>query len=119
MSNRRRTPADRVNRVPASLARSRPSATRAQVSRRSHGLLARLHAMPRWVVPAATVALVLAGMFSPPPVGGVCLLAVAAFLLWLAYLAWPQLSAGGRFSRLLVVALVAAVGVARMTGLWA
>lgn len=117
MSNRRRTPAARVNRVPAG-AHSRSSATRTQVNRRSYGLLSRLHAMPRWIVPAFTVALVLAGMFSPPVIGGLCLLVVAAFLLWLAYLAWPELPRSGRFSRLLIIGIVAGVAIARMTGTW-
>ena len=112
VSNRRRTPLDRSLRPPAQPV----SHTRASVNRRSHALLSRLHAAPRWFVPAATVALVLVGMFSPVVIGGLCLLLVTAFLLWLAYLAWPRLSRGARLSRLLIAGLVGGVAIARMTG---
>jgi hypothetical protein len=85
---------------------------------RSYAALKRLHAMPGWTVPVATVVLVFVGLFAGPVIGGLCLLAVAAFLRWLAYLAWPELSRGGRTSRALVLGLVTGAAVARLLGLW-
>jgi hypothetical protein len=82
------------------------------------GLLVWLHRQPRWLVPVLTVLLTLGGLFLPPVPGGLCLLVVAVFLAWLASLAWPRLGAGGRVVRVAVIALVAAVAVARMTGVW-
>lgn len=70
------------------------------------------------MVPVATVLLTLGGMFLPPLLGGLCLLLVAAFLGWLGSLAWPRLSAGARAGRVVIVLVVAAVAVARMTGAW-
>lgn len=82
-------------------------------------MLTRLHAMPRWTVPLATVVLVFVGLFTGPVLGGLCLLVVAAFLGWLAYLAWPQLSRGGRIGRSLVLGILTGVALARMSGFWA
>lgn len=86
--------------------------------RRSYAALTRLHAMPRWTVPVATVVLVFVGLYAGPILGGICLLVVAAFLGWLAYLAWPRLGGIGRVGRCLVLALVTGVALARLTGLW-
>lgn len=82
------------------------------------GLLVWLHGQPRWLVPVLTVLLTLGGLFLPPVAGGLCLLVVAVFLGWLASLAWPRLGAGSRLVRVAVIALVAAVAVARMAGAW-
>lgn len=82
-------------------------------------MLTRLHAMPRWTVPLATVVLVFVGLFTGPVLGGLCLLVVAAFLGWLAYLAWPHLSRGGRIGRSLVLGILTGVALARMFGFWA
>jgi hypothetical protein len=81
-------------------------------------VLKRLHAMPPWTVPVATVVLVLVGMTAGPVVGGLCLAALAGFLGWLSYLAWPEVSTGGRIARMLVLGMVAGVALARLLGLW-
>jgi hypothetical protein len=120
VSNRRRSAATRSQpraHQPAPR-RSRPFGGRARGGRRSYEVLKRLHAMPRWTVPLATVVLVFVGLFAGPVVGGLCLLAVAAFLGWLAYLAWPQLSRGGRVARALVLGMVTGVAVARLLDVW-
>lgn len=131
VSNRRRTGADRSHpransgAHPRSAAQrgrrpqSRPFGGRPRVHRRSYAVLTRLHAMPRWTVPLATVVLVFVGLFTGPVLGGLCLLVVAAFLGWLAYLAWPQLSRGGRIGRSLVLGILTGVALARMFGFWA
>lgn len=122
VSNRRRTTADRARARAVkhpSTSRSRPFGGRPRGGRRSLAVLRRLHAMPRWAVPLATVVMAFVGLYAGPVVGGLCLLAIAGFLGWLAFLAWPQLGAGGRAMRGFAVALVTLVGLARLTGLWA
>lgn len=122
MSNRRRTSSDRARSYaathPSTRRRSRPFGGRPRGGRRSYAVLKRLHAMPRWTVPLATVVLVFVGLFAGPVIGGLCLIAVAAFLGWLAYLAWPELGGGGRLVRALVLVLVAGVALARLLGVW-
>jgi hypothetical protein len=77
-----------------------------------------MHAMPRWTVPLATVVLVFVGLYAGPVLGGLCLLTVAAFLGWLAYLAWPQMSRGARVVRALVLGVLAGIALARLLGFW-
>jgi hypothetical protein len=123
VSNRRRATTARSHPRPAVEARqpprARPFGGRARARRRSHDVLTRLHAMPRWVVPGATVVLVLVGMTASTVVGVLSLVALAAFMGWLAYLAWPELTAGGRTVRGAVLCLVVATALARATGLLA
>jgi hypothetical protein len=85
---------------------------------RSESALAWLNRRPRWFVPVFTVLLTLGGMFLPPVPGAVCLLVVAAFLGWLASLAWPRLTAAGRIGRMLLIGAVVGVAIARVTGIW-
>jgi hypothetical protein len=122
VSNRRRTPADRSHPHGGShhpqTAPSRPFGGRGRVHERSYAALTRLHAMPRWTVPVATVVLVFVGLYAGPVLGGICLLVVAAFLGWLAYLAWPKLGSSGRVGRCLVLGLLVGFALARLTGLW-
>ena len=81
-------------------------------------MLKRLHAMPRWTIPLATVVLVFVGLFAGPIIGGLCLLVLAAFLGWLAYLAWPKLKRRDRLIRLLVLGMLTGVAVAQLSGTW-
>jgi hypothetical protein len=74
--------------------------------------------MPRWAIPLATAVLVFVGLSADAVIGGLCLLAVAGFLGWLAYLGWPELSRGQRLVRVLVLGLVTGVALARLLGLW-
>jgi hypothetical protein len=83
---------------------------------RSQALLLRLSRLPRLVVPAAVLALTLAGLTAPPLVGALCLLLVAAFLAWLASLAWSAVAPGGRMLRTLTVGLLVGAAVARGVG---
>jgi hypothetical protein len=50
------------------------------------------------------------------PVGGVLLLLVAATLVLFSFHAWPHVRRNARPLRILVVAAVVAIGVAKMTG---
>lgn len=92
--------------------RSRPTRSR------SYAVLSWLTAQPKLLVPVATVALVLGGLFLPRAIGALCLLVVAAFLGWLGYLSWSRLSAPARLWRVLVVGLISGVAIARFTGNW-
>jgi len=91
------------------------SPLRRAVERRSTGPLTWLATRPRWVPLVLVLALLLGGLFAPPAIGGALLAALLLGLLWLTYLAWPKLEANGRFTRLLVLALVAYVLIARLT----
>ena len=43
----------------------------------------------------------------------VALVLIGVFLVWLTFLAWPALSAGGKLMRLVMVGLVVVLGVTR------
>jgi len=74
----------------------------------SHPVLLRLHALPGWVVPLATLALLLAGLFAGGVIGFVCLAVLGTFLGWLLALSWPALAPGGRLLRLTTVLAILA-----------
>jgi len=122
VSNRRRTSTDRARSYtahhPSTRARSRPFGGQPRGGPRSYAMLKRLHAMPRWTIPLATVVLVFVGLFAGPIIGGLCLLVLAAFLGWLAYLAWPKLRRRDRLIRLLVLGMLTGVAVAQLSGTW-
>jgi hypothetical protein len=92
------------------------SPLRRAVERRSAGPLTWLATQPRWVPFVLVLALLLAGLFTPPVIGAVLLGVLALLLGWLTYLAWPTLDAGGRLTRLVVVAIVLYALVARFVG---
>lgn len=79
---------------------------RSRVEQVSRPLLVRLTSLPRLVVPLLTVVLVAVGMLAPVPVAVVALLLVAVFVAWIAYLAWPVVTPGGKLIRVVMVALV-------------
>ena len=62
-----------------------------------------LRALPRWLPPAVIAALFVGGLAVRGAGGAVMLLAVTAFLAWLAVLSWPRLQPQTRLLR--VVAL--------------
>ncbi len=89
---------------------------RRAVERRSAVPLVWLHRSPRWLSPVLLGVLFVAGLLAPGPVGGLCLLAVALFLGWLAYLTWPSLDPRQRSPRVLVVGVIGVLAVARFLG---
>ncbi|GII81180.1 hypothetical protein Sru01_61620 [Sphaerisporangium rufum] len=82
-----------------------PGATglRRAVERRSAAPLVFLYRLPRWLIPVVLVALLLVGFAVADWRGGIAVLPVLGFVLWLAYMSWPSL---GTFARFLRVALV-------------
>jgi hypothetical protein len=93
-----------------------PQPFRHAVERRSAVVLVFLSRLPRAVPGLLVAALVAGGLLAPAGVGGVLLLAVAALLIWLVYLSWPSVPPPGRAIRLVVIALVVAYGLVRLTG---
>ena len=93
-----------------------PSPLRRNVEKRSAVPLTWLATRPRWLPFLLVLALLLGGLFAPAPIAAVLLVVLALLLLWLTYLAWPKLDQTGRFTRLLVLALVAYVLVQRLVG---
>ena len=84
---------------------------RRTVERWSATPLVFLHQLPRWVLPLALVALLLAGMLGTGWVGATAMLMLAALLGWLAYLSWPSTPLPGRllrFGAFVVLILLAA-----------
>ncbi len=92
---------------------------RRELERRSAPALIVLHGLPRWLVPIAMGLLLLVGLLAPSIIGGIALLGLGVFLGWLLAVSWPLVSGSARLVRLLVVAAVLGVGVARLVGWYA
>ncbi len=89
---------------------------RREVERRSAVPLVWLHQRPRWLPPVVLGALFVAGLMAPGALGALCLLLVAAFFLWLAFLTWPSLNRRQRVPRVLMTLVVLVLAVARVLG---
>jgi len=90
-----------------------PSSLRARLEGASRPLLVRLTALPKQVVPLATVVLFAVAVLAPAPVAVVALVVIGLFLVWLTFLAWPAVGAGGKVLRLAMVGLVVVLGLTR------
>jgi hypothetical protein len=95
---------------------SRPVTLRTQVETASRPLLARLHALPRLLVPLSTLLLVVVGAFAPAPVAAVAFALLFCFIAWIAYLSWPAVPASGRVMRLAMLALIVVLAALRFRG---
>ncbi|WP_433697934.1 DUF6703 family protein [Nocardiopsis sp. CA-288880] len=93
-----------------------PGRLRREVEERSAVPLVWLHQRPRWLAPLVLGALFLAGLAAPGFVGAVCLLLVAVFFVWLAFLTWPSLTGQQKVPRVLMVGVVLVLAVARTLG---
>lgn len=89
---------------------------RREVEQRSAVPLVWLHQRPRWLPPVVLGALFIAGLMAPGALGALCLLLVAVFFLWLAFLTWPSLNRQQRVPRVLMLLVVLVLAVARMLG---
>ena len=119
-----RGPQASPSRGSSSRGTSRPSnlssnPRRAAFERASFPYMARLTAMPRWLLiiglgSSLLLGLVLAGSWRW--LGAAFLLLVAAFLGWLLALSWPLLTGGRRLMRLLVVAALIGLAYFKVVG---
>ena len=85
---------------------SRPVTLRARIETASRPVLARLHGLPRLLIPLCTLLLVVVGAFAPTPVAVLAFTVLFLFIAWIAYLSWPAVPVGGRLSRLAMLALI-------------
>lgn len=81
---------------------------RESIERASTPVLGRLASLPKLVPFLVVLALAVGGIFIEQW-GWVLLLFVAAVLAWFLYIAWPRLSAPGRFLRAAVLAMMLAI----------
>ncbi|WP_433497255.1 DUF6703 family protein [Sphaerimonospora sp. CA-214678] len=72
-----------------------------------------LFQLPRWVLPVVMVVLLLVGLVVPDWRGALAVLPVLAFVVWLAYLSWPSLRAGGRLLRVALVTFLVLLAATR------
>jgi hypothetical protein len=91
------------------------SPTRQRIEQASAPVLVLLHRLPRVVMGAVPLALLVLGAFLPVPIALVALALALLLLVWLAYLSWPQAEGGQRALRLVVPGLVVAIVVLRLT----
>ena len=89
----------------------RPPATglRRSVEQRSGPLLAFLAQQPKLLLPAVSLALLIAGLALPGVPGAICLALLTLLVGWLAYLSWPAVEGRARLMRLLSVGLLLAL----------
>ncbi|WP_308169722.1 DUF6703 family protein [Acrocarpospora catenulata] len=86
---------------------------RKTVEQRTATLLAFLFQLPRWVVPVVMVVLLLVGFAVADWRGGLAVLPVLGFVVWLAYMSWPSLKAGGRLMRVALATFLLLVALTR------
>lgn len=87
---------------------------RAQVERASLPVLRWLTSRPKALLPLLSVALLIAGLATPPALG-IPLLALLTLLVgWLTYLSWPAVSSRGRLVRAVTLGMLVALIAARL-----
>jgi hypothetical protein len=69
-----------------------------------------LNGLPRLVPFLIVLALIVAGIFLPPP-GWLLIAAAAVVLAWILALAWPRLTVPERLFRVAVLAIIVAIAV--------
>lgn len=66
--------------------------------------------MPRMLVPGLIVVGMAVALLAPTPIALLALLAVFAFVGWIAYLSWPAISTGGKLIRIVMLLMIIFVG---------
>ena len=85
---------------------------RKRLEKASAPYLARVHALPRWVLPVFMTIILLIGLLANPNespgllIGFFALLFIGLFLTWLLALSWPLLTRSSRVLRVLVAVLI-------------
>jgi len=112
-ANRSGTPAKPAQATPASTGLS----MRRKFESRSAPFILILSQLPRWAFPLLMGVFLVAGLLVPIAwLGGLLLLVLSLFLLWLTTLSWPVLTVSGRLLRSVTIAAALAVTYARFTG---
>lgn len=88
------------------------SGLRRAIEERSVAPLGFFYRLPRWLLPAGLVILLIAGFALHSWIGSIFVLVVVAFVGWLAFLSWPSLGVQGRVLRVAVMVafLIIAIG---------
>lgn len=94
----------------------RPAPLRTRIERVSRPVLTRLHALPRLLVPAATLVLIALGAFAPPALALVAFALLFVFIAWIAFLSWPVVPTSGRVTRVGMLVLIAVLAGLRFRG---
>ncbi|MFZ1855124.1 MAG: DUF6703 family protein, partial [Candidatus Nanopelagicales bacterium] len=102
----------RPQRVPAAT----KSPARIKFERISLRPLTVIHRLPRLIVPIVMGALLLTGLLLPSSWAGLLLVALAAILGWFVALSWPAIVPSARALRVVVIIVIAAAAVWRLTG---
>lgn len=102
----------RPQRVPAPT----KSEARAKFERISLRPLTVIHRLPRLIVPVLMGALLLTGLLLPSNWAGLLLVALAAVLGWFVALSWPAIVPSARVLRVVVIVVILAAAVWRLTG---
>ena len=84
------------------------------MERVSRPFLVRLTAMPRLLVPIATLALIAVGAFAPLAVAVPAFALVFLFIAWISYLSWPAITTGGKAIRAVMLALIVIMVITRL-----
>ena len=85
---------------------------RKRLEKASAPYLARVHALPRWVLPVLMTIILLIGLLANPNespglrIGFFALLFIGLFLVWLLALSWPLLTRSSKVLRVLVAVLI-------------
>ena len=85
---------------------------RKRLEKASAPYLARIHALPRWVLPVLMTIILLIGLLANPNespglwIGFFALLSIGLFLVWLLALSWPLLTRSSKVLRVLVAVLI-------------
>lgn len=105
---RSRTPKPPLVRQPA-------PGLRGKVERATAPVLVWLSTLPRFVLPIASVALLITGLAAPAAVGVPAMLLVIVLIAWLTYVSWPAVQGVQRLLRLGVVGLLLAALLGRLS----
>jgi hypothetical protein len=91
-----------------------PNTLRQRIDQASLPLMTRLSGLPRLVPFVLLLALLVAGALISGPVGFILMGLAAAFVGWVLYLSWPQLTSSERVMRLAVLLLAVVMAVVQL-----
>ena len=87
------------------------SPSRQSLEHRSATWLLWLHQLPAWLPPVLAAALLVTGLAVRGWGGAAALCGLGVLLAWLAAISWPRLSPAGRGGRVVIIAIIVAVGI--------